>query len=180
MKIYWCRGKAKSETTRIIIFIIILHFLVKMSIFCLLQNWRSRSFSTLMKLSCTFARMIPLTDMVNSMVQVIRVQNPYRHSTRENEWQNCGKKFDFKSLKWRIISLVQPFLSVFFFFAISSFRILQKIITKWSYRYFLWLLICRQKKSWIITAKWVITTFKRQLVNHPKKVVKKFYLTVKM
>ena len=123
-------------------------FLVKMSIFCLLHSWRSRDpFQlTLMKLSCTFARMIPLTDMVNSMVQVIRVQNPYRHSTRENEWQNCGKKFDFKSLKWRIISLVQPFLSVFFFFAISSFRILQKIITKWSYRYFLWLLICRQKK----------------------------------
>ena len=83
---------------------------------------------------------------MNCMVVLLCVQNPYRHRPvlRENEWQNCGKKFDFKSLKWRIISLVQPFLSVFF--AISSFRILQKIITKWSYRYFLWLLICRQKK----------------------------------
>ena len=83
---------------------------------------------------------------MNSMAVLLCVQNPYRHRPvlRENEWQNCGKKFDFKSLKWRIISLVQPFLS--FFFAISSFRILQKIITKWSYRFFLWLLICRQKK----------------------------------
>ena len=110
---------------------------------------------------------------MNCMAVLLCVQNPYRHRPvlRENEWQNCGKKFDFKSLKWRIISLVQPFLLVFF--SISSFRILQKIITKWSYRYFLWLLICRQKKSWIITAKWVITMFKRQPVNHPKKFLKK-------
>ena len=103
------------------------------------------------------------------------VQNPYRHRPvlRENEWQNCGKKFDFKSLKWRIISLVQPFLSGFFLLCRPFWYVLQKIITKWSYRYFLWLLICRQKKSWIITAKWVITMFKRQPVNHPKKFLKK-------
>ena len=59
---------------------------------------------------------------MNSMAVLLCVQNPYRHRPvlRENEWQNCGKKFDFKSLKWRIISLVQPFLSVFCYIVLSD------------------------------------------------------------
>ena len=116
---------------------------------------------------------------MNSMAVLLCVQNPYRHRPvlRENEWQNCGKKFDFKSLKWRIISLVQPFLSVFCYIVLSN-------TTKNYYQMILPLLPLiinlSTKKVWIITAKWVITMFKRQPVNHPKKFLKKFYMTVKM
>ena len=110
---------------------------------------------------------------MNSMAVLLCVQNPYRHRPvlRENEWQNCGKKFDFKSLKWRIISLVQPFLSVFFCYIVLSDT------TKNYYQMILPLLPLiinlSTKKVWIITAKWVITMFKRQPVNHPKKFLKK-------
>ena len=109
---------------------------------------------------------------MNCMAVLLCVQNPYRHRPvlRENEWQNCGKKFDFKSLKWRIISLVQPFLSVFCFIVLSD-------TTKNYYQMILPLLPLiinlSTKKVWIITAKWVITMFKRQPVNHPKKFLKK-------
>ena len=67
-----------------------------------------------------------------------------------------------------------PTFFVGFFFTMSSFLI---CTTKNYYQMILPLLPLiinlSTKKVWIITAKWVITMFKRQPVNHPKKFLKK-------